>query len=119
MRQAIVAAAIFALLLGPVPALARTALEPLAAEEAGPLYGIAIFTSDGVKIGTVTDTGTDEDGSTVLLAEIGQPLSIGTETVAIPLDLVALRDNRIDLSLTATEVSDILASARRNRNSDI
>ena len=54
----------------------------------------------------------------MLLAEIGLPLGIGTETVAIPLDLVVLKDDRIDLSLTATEVRDILASAGRNRDSD-
>ena len=119
MRLSIIAAGIFALMVGPMPVLAGMAPEPPAAEEAAPIYGIAIFTSDGVKIGTVTDTGTDEDGSTVLLAEIGQPLGIGAETVAIPLDLVVLKDNRIDLSLTATEVGDMLAGARRNRNSDV
>lgn len=119
MWKATLAAGTLAFLLGSGPALARTEPELPAAEATSPLYGLAIFTSDGVKIGAITDTGTDEDGHTVLLAEIGLPLGFGTETVAIPLDLVVFKDNRIDLSLTATEVSDILASAGRNRDSGI
>ena len=120
MWKATLAAGIFAFMLGsgPVTRPARAQSLP-AAEAASPLYGLAIFTSDGVKIGAITDTGTDEDGHTVLLADIGLPLGFGTETVAIPLDLVVFKDNRIDLSLTATEVSDILASAGRNRDSGI
>jgi PRC-barrel domain len=119
MWKAILAAGVMAIALGSGPALARPEPELPAAEATAPLYGLAIFTSDGVKIGAVTDTGTDEDGHTVLLTEIALPLGIGTETVAIPLDLVVFGDNRIDLSLTANELSAIVASARRNRDSAI
>ena len=119
--KATLAAGMLVFMLGSGLALARPEPHPElpAAEATAPLYGLAIFTSDGVEIGAVTDTGTDEDGQTVLLAEIRLPLGIGTETVAIPLDLVVLNDHRIDLSLTATEVRDILASAGRNRDSSI
>jgi PRC-barrel domain len=119
MWKAIVGAGMLAFVLGSAPALARPEPERPAAEVTAPLYRLAIFTSDGVEIGAVTDTGTDEDGHTVLLAEIGQPLGFGLETVAIPLDLITLKDNRIDLSLTASEVRDILASAARNKDSGI
>ena len=119
MWKATLAAGMVAFMLGSAPALARPEPELPAAEATAPRYRLAIFTSDGVKIGAITDTGTDEDGHTVLLAEVGLPLGFATETVAIPLDLVVFKDNRIDLSLTATEVSDILASAGRNRESGI
>jgi hypothetical protein len=121
MWKATLAAGMLAFVLGSAPALARPEPEPErpAAEATAPLQGLAVFTSDGVEIGAVTDTGTDEDGHTVLLAEIGLTLGFGTETVAIPLDLFTLKDNRIDLSLTASEVRDILASAARNKDSEI
>jgi hypothetical protein len=115
MRRAIVgAAAMLALALEPVPAFASAAAElPMARAEAT-LYGLPIFTTDGVEIGAAANAGTDEDGHTVLLAEIGMPLGIGTQTVAIPLELLALRGDRIDLSLTATEVRERLSSAARD-----
>jgi hypothetical protein len=55
----------------------------------------------------------------VLLAEVGRPLGIGTETVAIPLDLAAFGRDRIDLSLTEREVRDILAAAAHNKDADV
>lgn len=118
MWKEIAAVGILAFALGPTPALARTVPELPAAEASAPLVGLPVFTSDGVEIGAVTDTGTDEDGHLVLLAEVGRPLGIGTETVAIPLDLVAFGKDRIDLSLTETEVRAILAAAARNKDAE-
>jgi sporulation protein YlmC with PRC-barrel domain len=119
MWKATLAAGMLAFMLGSGPAFARPEPEVPAAEATSPLYGLAVFTSDGVQIGAVTDTGTDEDGQTVLLAEVGLPLGLGTETVAIPLDLVALKGDRIDLTLTESEVRDILTAAARNKASEV
>jgi len=119
MWKEIIAAGILAFALVPAPAFARTAPELSAAEAPAPLLGLPVFTSDGVEIGAVTDTGTDEDGRLVLLAEVGRPLGIGTETVAIPLDLAAFGRDRIDLSLTEREVRDILAAAAHNKDADV
>jgi sporulation protein YlmC with PRC-barrel domain len=116
MWKDIIAVGILAFALVPAPASARTAPELSAAEAPAPLLGLPVFTSDGVEIGAVTDTGTDEEGHLVLLAEVGRPL--GTETVAIPLNLVALGKDRIDLTLTETEVRDILAAAARNKDGE-
>ena len=118
MWKEIIAAGILAFALVPAPAFAQTAPELSAAEAPAPLLGLPVFTSDGVEIGAVTDTGTDEEGHLVLLAEVGRPLGIGTETVAIPLNLVALGKDRIDLTLTETEVRDILAAAARNKDGE-
>ena len=117
MWKAIAAAGMLALALAPLPAAARAAPDLRDAAPQARLYGLPIYTSDGVEIGAVTATGTDEDGHTVLLAEIGMPLGIGTQTVAIPLDLIALRGNWIDLSLTATEVRQTLSNAARPEDS--
>ena len=103
--------------ISPAPAFASLAAElPIIRAEAT-LYGLPIFTTDGVEIGAAAATGTDEDGHTVLLAGIAMPLGIGTQTVAIPLELLALRGDRIDLSLTATEVKERLSSGARDQGS--
>jgi hypothetical protein len=119
MWKEIVAVGILAFALGSTPTSARTAHELPAAEAQMPLLGLPVYTSDGVEIGAVTDTGTDEDGRLVLLAEVGRPLGIGTETVASPLDLAAFGRDRIDLSLTEREVRDILAAAAHNKDADV
>jgi PRC-barrel domain protein len=91
-----------------VPDMARAApAEPIVKEDVQ-LYGLPIFTSDGVQIGAVAETGTDDNGHLVLLAELANPLGIGTETVAIPLELIMLHNDRINLLLTETEVSQRL-----------
>jgi sporulation protein YlmC with PRC-barrel domain len=105
-----VLAAMLAFALSAVPAVARTAPDAPIAKGEAQLYGLPIFTSDGVQIGVVAETGTDDNGYTVLLAKIEKPISRGTQIVAIPLELVVLRGERIDLFLTATEVRERLSS---------
>ena len=112
MWKAITLAGMLALGLGSAAA-ARTADVPTATKELR-LYGLPIFTSDGVEIGVVSDTGTDEDDQLVLLAEIAMPLGMGAQTVAIPLDLVAVKTDRVDLSLTAAQVRETLSRAQRD-----
>ena len=101
--------------LSGAPAIARASLEVPTAQGEVRLYGLPIFTSDGVEIGAVAETGTDEDGHLVLLAEISMPPGVGAQLVAVPLDLIALRTDRINLSLTLTEVRKTLASAERDQ----
>jgi len=81
-----------ALALTPMPAAAHDAavVFPLpsqqlrAAERA--VVGLSIFTSDGKEIGKALATGTDENGLTVLVAEIERPLGMRPIAVAIPTD---------------------------------
>ena len=94
-------------------AAARIADVPTGTKELR-LYGLPIFTSDGVEIGVVSDTGTDEDDRLVLLAEITMPLGIGAQTVAIPLDLIEVKSDRVDLSLTAAQVRETISRAQRD-----
>src|SRR5882757_10982518 len=111
----LILAGMLAFALGVAPAFARAAPEVPSTRGEARLYGLPIFTSDGVQVGAVAETGTDDDGDMVLLAVLASPLGGGTQNVAIPLELIVLRANRIDLLLTATEVRERLAGAEQAR----
>ena len=104
-------AGMLAFALSALPAIARASPDLPTTKGEVRLYGLPIFTSDGVQFGAVAETGTDDDGRLVLLAEVEQPLGIGTQTVAIPVELIVLHTDRIDLLLTVTEVRERLSSA--------
>src|SRR6478752_7283191 len=109
-------AGMLAFALSALPAIARASPDLPTTKGEVRLYGLPIFTSDGVQIGTVAETGTDDDGHLVLLAELEQPLGIGTQTVAIPVELTVLHTDRIGLLLTVTEVRERLSSAEADGN---
>jgi hypothetical protein len=105
-------AGVLVLAVSVVPGIARAApAEPVVKDDIQPC-ALPIFTSDGVQIGEVAETGTDEDGHLVFLAELAKPLGIGTEIVAIPLELIVLRKDRVNLVLTATEVRQRLSRTK-------
>jgi hypothetical protein len=117
MRNAI-GAGLLVFAVSVVPGIARAApVEPIVKGDVEPNqpYGLPIFTSDGVQIGAVAETGTDDDGHLVFLAELPKPLGIGTEAVAIPLELMVLRKDRVNLLLTATEVRQRLTEGDGRR----
>ena len=107
---------VLAIALSAVPAIARAAPELPSANAEARLYGLPIFTSDGLRIGAVAETGTDDDGYMVLLAELEGTISMGPQIVAIPLELIFLRADRIDLFLTATEVRERLSAAKADED---
>lgn len=67
------------------------------------VIGLPIFSSDGVRMGVVTEVGTD-DGEPVIVAEIDQPLGIGAVPVAIPTDMFVHTGQAIKLTITARQV---------------
>jgi hypothetical protein len=95
-----------------LPGIAPAApAEPIVKGDIQP-YGLPIFTSDGVEIGAVAETGTDDDGHLVFLAKLAKPLGIGTETVAVPLELIILHKDRVNVLLTETEVRQRLSRTK-------
>jgi hypothetical protein len=108
-----IVAGMLAVALSAVPTIARAAPELPSANAEARLYGLPIFTSDGLRIGAVAETGTDDDGYMVLLlAELEGTISTGPQIVAIPLELILLRADRIDLFLSETEVRERLSAAK-------
>ena len=107
-----IVAGMLAVALTAVPTVARAAPELPSANAAARLYGLPIFSSDGLQIGAVAETGTDDDGYMVLLAQLEGTINTDPQIVAIPLELILLRADRIDLFLTATEVRERLSTAK-------
>jgi len=79
------------------------------------LIGLPVFSSDGRRIGRILAIGIDDDNRAVLVAEIERPLGLGSDAVAIPADMFVRKSNRIDLTITAAEVGDIISGAGRER----
>ena len=67
------------------------------------LVGLPVFTSDGQEIGKVIGLAKYQ-GEHLLIAEIEQRLGIGSQPVAIPIDMFVQRADRIELTLTAKQV---------------
>ena len=53
------------------------------------------------------------DDGPVLLAEIERPLGIGPIIVAVPTNMIELRADRIELTITAIQVRNKLSGRRR------
>jgi hypothetical protein len=67
------------------------------------LVGLPVFTSDGQEIGKVIGWAKHQ-GEHLLIAEIEQRLGIGSQPLAIPIDMFVQRADRIELTLTAKQV---------------
>ena len=71
------------------------------------LVGLPVFTSDGLEIGKVIGWAKHQ-GEHLLIAEIEQRLGIGSQPVAIPIDMFVQRADRIELTITAEQMADKL-----------
>jgi hypothetical protein len=71
------------------------------------LIGWPIYTSDGFKIGEVTNIGTYK-GQRLMIGEVGFTLGLGTRHVLIPRNLAIVENDRIVLTITKDRVSKVL-----------
>jgi hypothetical protein len=106
------AALAVAIAFGPTvqPVLAQQGLDE-SAEPRRPLIGMPVYTSDGRQLGEVIQVGRQND-QPALRAEIGSFLGLGSTTVIIPTNMFQQRGNRIELSMTAAEVRELIAKQR-------
>src|SRR5215470_1435015 len=81
-----------------------------APREANPLIRMAVFSSDGSKVGTVQSVSTGPDGSVKSIhIRTGGFLGFGARLVAIPEGRFTRSGNNIQLGMTADEVSKLPA----------
>jgi len=74
--------------------------------EANPLLRMAVFSSDGSKVGTVQSVSTGSDGAVKSIhIKTGGFLGFGARLVAIPEGRFTRHGNNIQLGMTADEVS--------------
>jgi sporulation protein YlmC with PRC-barrel domain len=75
------------------------------------VIGWPIYTSDGFKIGEVTNIGTYE-GQRSMIGEVGLSLGLGVRHVLIPRNLAITQHDRIVLTITKDRVSQVLGLDR-------
>jgi hypothetical protein len=93
------------------PARAQPAPAPAAPSEQA-LLGLAVYSSDGQKMGQVTHVAMSAPRQAVR-AEIGGFLGLGQRSVIIPADMFVQKADRIEVSMTAEEVRDTLTQQER------
>ena len=75
---------------------------------ANPLIGLSVFSSDGSKLGTVQSVATAPDGkATAIHVKTGGFLGLGGKLVAIQDGKFTKSGDRVQLSMTADEVSKL------------
>ena len=89
----------------PPGATGKSATAP---REANPLLRMAVFSSDGSKVGTVQSVSTGPDGSAKSIhIRTGGFLGFGARLVAIPEGRFTRNGNNIQLGMTSDEVSKL------------
>jgi len=82
--------------------------QPPAAQVQPALVGLAVYSSDGEKLGHVTQVGTAE-GKPAVGAQLGGFLDVAPSMVVIPVGMFEQKPDRIELAMTAAEVKDTLS----------
>jgi opacity protein-like surface antigen len=82
------------------------------------MIGLPVFSSDGQKLGEVTEVGELPGGYQAIRAEMGEFLGIGATAVVIASDMFQKKADRIELGLTAAEVRDSISRQRQNQKSN-
>jgi sporulation protein YlmC with PRC-barrel domain len=96
-----------AIALGTAPATAQQA-PPGTPQQESSIVGLPIYSSDGEKLGEVTQV-TIHEGQQAVLAEMGTFLGIGTKPVLIPAGMVTQKGDRVELPMTAEVVKNIIS----------
>jgi hypothetical protein len=76
------------------------------------MIGMPVFSSDGEKIGEVTEVGELAGGHKAIRAEIGRFLGLGSTPVVIASDMFEKKTDRIELAITAAEVKESISRQR-------
>jgi hypothetical protein len=78
------------------------------------LVGLPVYSSDGEKLGQVTEVGTAA-GRRAVQAQIGGFLGVETSTVVIPDHVFQQKPDRIELSMTAAEVGETITKQKEKQ----
>ena len=102
-----------AIVFATAPVLAQQDQQlPLTSRPYTALVGLPILSSDGEKMGQLTGV-EGENSERLLVGEIDRHMGIGSDEVAIPVGVYVDRGDHIELTVTAAEVRDTIARARR------
>jgi hypothetical protein len=121
MIRPILAAGGVALALAAAPALAQQSPTPApvpgkpGVQQLAPdMVGLAVYSSDGQKIGEVAEVGM-AGGAPAIRAEMGEFLGLGATSVVIHADAFERKGDRVEVSMTANEIKDTITKQRQKQ----
>lgn len=117
MLRTILAAGLLCAGVATAPAFAQQQPAPAPSAQPEPdagLVGLPVYSSDGQKLGDVTEVGTF-GGRRMVRAEIGTFLGIGPSLVLIPADIFEQKADRIEVAMSADEVRDTITKQKQQR----
>jgi hypothetical protein len=86
-----------------------------AARKVDPSFvGLAVYSSDGQRLGEVAEVGM-AGGVPVVRAEMGQFLGLGSSSVIINANAIERKGDRIEVSMTADEVKETISMQRKKQ----
>ena len=112
MLKPLLAVAALVVAWGTAPAMAQVP-QPPAAEKESNVVGLAVYSSDGQKLGAVTQVGTA--GGQQVVQAVFEDDGDGASTVVIPQTVFAQKPDRIELMMTAAEVKDTLSKQKKQQ----
>src|SRR5262245_12179182 len=86
--------------------------QPQAAQPEVTLVGLPVYSSDGQKLGQITEVGLSR-GQPAVRADIGGFLGLGSTPVVIPAKMYERKGDRVEILMSADEVKDTVS--RQNR----
>lgn len=78
------------------------------------LVGLAVYSSDGHKVGEVAEVGM-AGGVPVVRAEMGEFLGLGSSSVIILAKAFQRKADRIEVSMTADEIKETISKQRQKQ----
>ena len=115
-RPILVAGSIaFALAAMPAAGQQTPAPDPPSAQQPDQsLVGLAVYSSDGHKVGEVAEVGM-AGGVPVVRAEMGEFLGLGSSSVIILAKAFQRKADRIEVSMTADEIKETISKQRQKQ----
>jgi len=97
------------------PAASPPAAEQPAAQKLDPsLVGMAVYSSDGHKVGQVSEVGLS-GGEPAVRADMGEFLGISPGSVIIGGEAFQRKPDRIEIAMTAQEIKDTISKQKEQR----
>jgi hypothetical protein len=87
---------------------------PQSSQSDAELVGLPVYTSDGLKLGQVTNAARSHERA-ALVAELDEFQDVGSISLVIDDDVYQRKTDRIELLLTAAEVKDAISQQQQKR----
>ena len=113
LRKLLASVAVTASLAGPAPFAFAQQSQP-SAQPGAQLVGLPVYSSDGEKLGQVTDVQSFQ-GRQVLRADMGTFLGLGPSPVLIPDEVFEHKADRIEVAMTAADVRTTVAKQKEEK----